>query len=115
MGLVLAIIVSVACIVYGAFLFAGNEFCYRLLAGGDSFLALNPSDAALRKSARQSAVAVWMVVVVLWCTLAHAYAQAGEPFDTAFLVIGAAAGVVVAVIVVSQIKQYADVLKEHHG
>lgn len=56
-----------------------------------------------------------MVVVVLWCTLAHAYAQAGEPFDTAFLVIGAVAGVVIAVIVVSQIKQYADVLKEHHG
>lgn len=115
MGLVLAIAASIAGVVYGAFLFAGNEACYRVLAGGDSFLALNPTDVELRKSARQSAVAVWAVVAAIWCTLAHAYIPMSEMFDEVILAVGISAGIVVFVIVILQIKQHADLLKEHRG
>lgn len=115
MGIILAIAASLAGVVYGALLFAGNEWCYRLLAGGDSFLALNPSDVALKRSARQSAVATWMIVVALWCTLARAYMPLGEAFDIAILVAAIAAGIVIVVVVILQVRQYVHLLKERRG
>lgn len=113
-GFVVTAIASLAFIVYGAFLFAGNELCYRLLAGGDSFLSLNPSDAELRTSARQSAAAVWLVVLALWCAVARSYFPLDEGLDAAVLIVGIAAGVVTAIIIVLQIVQYARVLRRRH-
>ena len=73
-GIVALAAVSIVGIVYGAFLFAGSKACFRVVCGGEDFLALCPSDAEFRKSARRSAVAVWMIVAIMWCATASAYA-----------------------------------------
>lgn len=115
MEIVLVLIVTVAAVVYGVFLFAGNEFCYRLLAGGDSFLALDPSEEELKRSARQSAVAVWLIVLALWCVVARACAPLGEALDAAVFIVEIVAGIAIVVIVVLQMKQYADLQKKRYG
>lgn len=114
-GFAAALVVSLACIVYGACLFACNKRCYRFLCGSGSFLALDPSEAEMRKSARQSAVAVWLIVVTIWCVLAHSYAPLGQAFADACLVAGVLAGIGVVVIVVLQVRQYAKLLRRGGG
>ena len=114
-GFIVAGAASVAGIIYGAFLFAGNKACYSVLCGADSFLSLDPSDAELRTSARQSAVAVWLVVLALWCAVVRSYVSLSEGVDAAVLVVGIAAGVAVAIIIVLQIVQYARVLRRNRG
>lgn len=114
-GFAAILVVSLVCIAYGAYLFSGNERCYRFLCGGDSFLALDPSEVELRKSARWSAMAVWLIVVVIWCTLARSYVSLSQAFADACLVVSILAGVGLAVIVILQIRQYVKLLKKSHG
>ncbi|OUO90669.1 hypothetical protein B5F40_05615 [Gordonibacter sp. An230] len=111
-GLVVLVVVSILAIVYGAFLFSGSRTCFRILCGGEGFLALDPDDAEFEKSARSSAVAVWMIVAIVWCAMASASACLSEELRTAARVVGAMAGAVIAAAVVFQIKQHANLLKE---
>ena len=56
-----------------------------------------------------------MIVVALWCTLARAYMPLGEAFDIAILVAAIAAGIVIVVVVILQVRQYVHLLKERRG
>ena len=110
-GIVALAAVSIVGIVYGAFLFAGSKACFRVVCGGEDFLALCPSDAEFRKSARRSAVAVWMIVAIMWCAMASAYACLDDAVRIAVRVTGAT----VVVVVVLQVRQRADLLRKHGG
>lgn len=110
-GIVALAAVSIVGIVYGAFLFAGSKACSRVVCGGEDFLALCPSDAEFRKSARRSAVAVWMIVAIMWCATASAYAC----LDDAVRIAVRVAGATVVVVVVLQVRQRADLLRKHGG
>ena len=110
-GIVALAAVSIVGIVYGAFLFAGGKACFRVVCGGEDFLALCPSDAEFRKSARHSAVAVWMIVAIMWCATASAYAC----LDDAVRIAVRVAGATVVVVVVLQVRQRADLLRKHGG
>ena len=114
-GIVALAAVSIVGIVYGAFLFAGSKACFRVVCGGEDFLALCPSDAEFRKSARRSAVAVWMIVAIMWCATASAYACLDDAVRIAVRVAGAVAGATVVVVVVLQVRQRADLLRKHGG
>ena len=114
-GTVALAAVSIVGIVYGAFLFAGSKACLRVVCGGEDFLALCPSDAEFRKSARRSAVAVWMIVAIMWCATASAYACLDDAVRIAVRVAGAVAGATVVVVVVLQVRQRADLLRKHGG
>ena len=69
------IVVGVLMCVYGAFVFAGNVKCFSILAGGNNFLALNPSEAQYRREARRSGVAIFLLAIDFWCFGAWSYAQ----------------------------------------
>ena len=97
------IVVGVLMCVYGAFVFAGNVKCFSILAGGNNFLALNPSEAQYRREARRSGVAIFLLAIDFWCFGAWSYAQQD------------AAALGVAVLIVLSLKTHVDVLKEHHG
>ena len=83
------IVVGVLMCVYGAFVFAGNVKC--------------------------SGVAIFLLAIDFWCFGAWSYAQQDDAVRTACLVIGIAAALGVAVLIVLSLKTHADVLKEHHG
>ena len=94
------IVVGVLMCVYGAFVFAGNVKCFSILAGGNNFLALNPSEAQYRREARRSGVAIFLLAIDFWCFGAWSYAQQDDAVRTACLVIGIAAALGVAVLIV---------------
>ncbi|WP_080797919.1 hypothetical protein [Arabiibacter massiliensis] len=111
MELVVPFALGLAIFAFGALVFAGNERCYRILAGGESFLALDPGEAELRRSARLSGAAVCLVAVALWCAVARAYAPVGEGFGAALVAVAVGAGAGVVVLIVLQLRQYARLLR----
>ena len=109
------IVIGILACVYGGFVFAGNLRCFSILAGGDSFLALDPSDGQYRREARRSGVAIFLVAVDFWCFGVWSYAQQNETIRTACLVVGVVAAFGIVVLIALMMKTHADLLKEHHG
>lgn len=108
-------LVSAIAIAFGILVFRGNERAFRMLAGGRDFFALDPDGASFRVTARTSGVAVWLIVVALWCVVARAYASLAEPLATALLVLQIVAIIAIGIIVIVQLKQYANLMRRNNG
>lgn len=102
------LVFGLATFVYGAFVFAGNRRCFSVLAGGGVFLALHPSEAQYRTSARQSGVAVWLVALVIGCFALRPCAP------QVCLGAGIVAALAIAVIIALQVKTHVELLRGSH-
>lgn len=99
---------GLATFVYGAFVFAGNRRCFSVLAGGGEFLALHPSEAQYRTSARQSGIATWLVAFIIWCVALWPYTP------QVCLAVDIVAALAIAVIIALQVKTHVELLRRNH-
>lgn len=104
-------------VLFGAFVFRGNERCFRLLAGSRDFLSLDPTEQEYRRTARESGVAVFLIALLLLCawggnlvgrlcagTAAAALVEAAVPLVVALSMVG------LFVIVVLQMRRHVRLL-----
>ncbi len=71
------VIVSVVLVVAGAFLFRGDERCFRFVPGGRRFLDGGPDEGARRKAVRWAALALWSAAALMVSAFAMSMAPDG--------------------------------------
>ena len=111
----IAVLISIAIVVYGVLLSRGNLKAFSVLAGGGSFLALEPDDDAYRKMTRTSAAAVFLMAGALWCFVAGNLADWLPAVRAASLTAGVACVVAILAIVVWQFRLFVKVRSGSRG